>query len=695
MKKIYRFMLLCAIPGMLSLAACTSSPETDTPGGNEGGEKVDIAISTSSTRTSLENDTYVHWSEDDMVWINGGSYPVTVNESDPTSAIVSGVEKSYSYLAAYPADAQLLSDGNKEFLSIFLPNNQPYTPGSFAMNANPMVAYSTSASLAFKNVCGIIRFGITGSVTLASISVSGNNSETLSGYLDISLENIIGGNIETTPSTALPTGKTVTVNCGEGITLDPVTPLYVYAVIPVQTYTQGFTITLTASDGSTCLQSTNKSVRIERSKIREMEPFAFTAAQNISITTDAVTSTSIDYTVSAKASSSIRTMIIAKSMWDHYLNGSFAEIPEELPKAILSQLGTTVSTNAQGTYSVEATQAIHLNGQAGILASTDYKILASYADGESSVGTVTIQDIRTLAPSGEAPMLTVTSVLEAKRPWAIARFQIETTNAANIYCYMLSQTVYDNESGSGLSDAEIIHKYGVALNEEALKAANSGGALRIFTQRKSNTQYVLLVLATGAGGKESISKTLYTTPAYIDPTATWTTVSTDANLLCGFFQIFGIPAFDISGLIVEKMDGKDIFRLTNAFPISLSPYFEAAGITAVSDGPFYFYIDATDPAAVKVETTENPLGLAHRDIGELSVGSGPFVLSPETVGTEYTFGIYDAQAGTIDLKSLILFGSQRPGDNYITAPSFLDLRLAAGNTLTTENFQKDPTPTEW
>lgn len=139
----------------LALQACTKSPaenpgRTDDPGNDEQNSKVTLTLSTPRTRTTLVSETYVHWSEEDIVQINGTNLPVIPDPNDPTRATISNVDTAEEYVALYsPDNGGYIPE--REVVEAYFRPEVPHTPDSFyTTGGNPMVAYSTSTSLEFK-----------------------------------------------------------------------------------------------------------------------------------------------------------------------------------------------------------------------------------------------------------------------------------------------------------------------------------------------------------------------------------------------------------------------------------------------------------------------------------------------------------------------------------------------------------------
>jgi hypothetical protein len=211
----------------LALQACTKSPaenpgRTDDPGNDEQNSKVTLTLSTPRTRTTLVSETYVHWSEEDIVQINGTNLPVIPDPNDPTRATISNVDTAEEYVALYsPDNGGYIPE--REVVEAYFRPEVPHTPDSFyTTGGNPMVAYSTSTSLEFKNIGGLLRIGVTGDASIASVMLSGNAGEPIAGHFEISKSDLASGSLDFAPGegSAQFVSTSVTMTCTENVRLD-------------------------------------------------------------------------------------------------------------------------------------------------------------------------------------------------------------------------------------------------------------------------------------------------------------------------------------------------------------------------------------------------------------------------------------------------------------------------------------------
>ena len=282
MKKIIVFSILA----MIAFTACQTK-EIEEP--IKDNSTVFTAIVedgfSGDTKTSLDGSGNVLWKLGDQVSVFAAS---TVNEqyqvsdaSDgktaatlnkiPAGGFVAGTEIDNN-VAFYPYASTTeiaKSVSNYVISEIELPATQTYAAGSFGNGAFPMAAVTSSTednNFKFKNVLGGLKLQLKGTATITSITVTGNNDEILCG--DAEVTTAYGG----VPSIVLSdaSAKTVTLNCGAGVTLDSETATSFIIALPPMTMTGGFTVVVSDSESKQMEITTSKSQTITRSNLLKM-----------------------------------------------------------------------------------------------------------------------------------------------------------------------------------------------------------------------------------------------------------------------------------------------------------------------------------------------------------------------------------------------------------------------------------------
>lgn len=245
MKKF--FFIAVAALAALAFASCSEQEQPEAVNGNTvftATIEQDV-----DTKTILSDLFKVFWSSDDQVSVNGCLCYASPKEGDASVADfkpINGEVLTAPYIAVYPA--LLVKDGVLE-----LPEVQSYKAGSF--NA-PMYAQSQDTNLNFKNICGLFCFSLKGTDKIKSISITAN--EPLCGTFTM----LDGATMDLTGE-----GKTVTLDCGEGVVLDEYSATKFYIYLPPKTYSAGLEVVITNTEGITFSKTTIADATIARSNI--------------------------------------------------------------------------------------------------------------------------------------------------------------------------------------------------------------------------------------------------------------------------------------------------------------------------------------------------------------------------------------------------------------------------------------------
>ncbi len=237
------------------------------------------------TRTSLDEQGNVLFKKGDQISIFIGStineqFQVTDDSDGKTSASliqVSGsgfvaggeLESNVAYYPYASATTSAKNEGSDIRGDLIRPPVQYYAEGSFGNGAFPMAAVTTDTDdmrLKFKNVLGGVKLQLTGTATISSISVTGNNDEILCGAAEVTVSNTSMPTISLTDASA----KTVTLDCGEGVQLNAETATSFIIALPPMTMESGFTVVVTDTEGKQMEIKTTNPQTINRSKLLKM-----------------------------------------------------------------------------------------------------------------------------------------------------------------------------------------------------------------------------------------------------------------------------------------------------------------------------------------------------------------------------------------------------------------------------------------
>ena len=595
-----KLLLLAVFP--LAMAQCDKiqEPEADSlPSGRTVTLTAISADAEASTRTMLENDRRVLWSVDDIVHIiqsdgNVWDYMVIPDEGDPVFATIPDVMESDEYLAFYSGNgAYIMPD--EENIYPYVERMQQYIPGSFYGGANPMAAYSTTTELQFHNLGSVIRIGITGNASVSELSLTGNNGESVSGYMAVPKTDVVNGSYSRTYRVTDeddPDFKSVQMWVDGHVALDPSSPTYFYFGVVPQSFSEGFTVYARDSQGNVSIRSTFAATDAFRSEIVAMEPFEFEPVSAPVIAEMSAAASSISGTVNAVKGAHIKAAAFMKSEWDTMSESE----RESVLEYVFAGKEADFMVGIDGTCAFTLNSAFSFYNETVILPENEYVVVVDYSDINSTFGLLSSAEVTTAAASGEAPGLSVG--LESVDKYFEMCVTISASNASNIRYCILPEAEYRLQVESGRSDREIVLERGLLLPDDALETALSGVLYNWFEDYTliPATDYVLLVLAMSEGGMETISSATASTLVHIAPDAQWQTVA-ETYADCNFhIHTLGAVYYYSGEMSVEKMSGKNIFRLH--IPLYSDEAFvmlmEEAGFVCDYED-FILYIDGTLP----------------------------------------------------------------------------------------------------
>lgn len=239
-------LFLAAILAALVLAV--SCDGLTLPG---GGVAVPVTVFSASIdemdiKSQLADRGKVNWEETDVVCVNSSMFSVKPKNpaTDALLILQNGQRPPVAPFAAiYPSS--LYVDGK-----YILPDTQIYSEGK--INA-PMYATGNSQDLKFRNICGVVCLNITGEDKIKSITVKTNSAgERISGEFFI---------VQGTDDKMMmhpSNGRTVTIECGEGVQLNMSAAKQFYFFFPPATYSAGLKFTAVNSNNKSYVLTTEK-----------------------------------------------------------------------------------------------------------------------------------------------------------------------------------------------------------------------------------------------------------------------------------------------------------------------------------------------------------------------------------------------------------------------------------------------------
>ena len=290
MKRFLLFALVATI-----FVACTTDQTQDIAVRIEVPETLTVSFEENS-RIQLQDGKTV-WTEGDLVsvfyrsnanqkWQFQGQ---TGERTGNLKCIANGqaTQELSDIVVVYPYNESYYINPRTCNVQASLPATQTYLADSYGLNGNIMISQSEYNQIALKSVCGWLKVQLTGNgEAVQSITLKGNNGEQVAGQVYINSadatctlaaedglsgdDSIAGGNLvfDDTIFTS------VTLNCGEGVTLGS-EPTAFYIALPPQTFENGVTVEIECLHCKTAIKSTDNTITIQRNVIQPMAAFEF------------------------------------------------------------------------------------------------------------------------------------------------------------------------------------------------------------------------------------------------------------------------------------------------------------------------------------------------------------------------------------------------------------------------------------
>ena len=244
-----------------------------------------------ATRTYIDGtgtNVRMHWTANDAIAIFFSTYGQKFLFQGKTgdrggafaaeSVVFSGGFETDRYYAIYPYREDLLLDETHGVITTILPATQSYAERSFGLGASVMTAVTQNRNdyhLSFSNALCFLKLQVYGGAKVKTIALQGNNNEPLAGSVEIDTRPESGPVVSFPDESQLSASLTLTLDCGEGVTtgttVEEATAFFF--ALPPTTFTKGFTVTITDTEGNAATKATQKTIDIERNRIQPMEAF--------------------------------------------------------------------------------------------------------------------------------------------------------------------------------------------------------------------------------------------------------------------------------------------------------------------------------------------------------------------------------------------------------------------------------------
>ncbi len=280
--------------------ACQQEIILENPVQNTGEEFVaSLECFDGPTKTSMTEENSIVWTKGDQIAIfqgatvadtyqvkeqcdgtSSGIFTLISDNSEVNGEFSSGMEipaniAVYPYSDGLGCSSKTVSEGGVEstFYTISgfqFPSSQQYQANSFAQESFAMVAVTNSVSdhsLKFKNVNGALKLQLCGECAVKRIILKGNNNEKLAGSSSITA--YPGAKVPSITMSAEATG-TITLDCGDGVQLDPAVPTLFIISVPPTVFSNGFTVKVVDTEGKVMPIKASVSNEIKRSSVLKM-----------------------------------------------------------------------------------------------------------------------------------------------------------------------------------------------------------------------------------------------------------------------------------------------------------------------------------------------------------------------------------------------------------------------------------------
>lgn len=287
-----RSKIFFGIAAMLLFSSCEESFEigTNLEGVNSSEVFTATTESDPSTRTSISGYTNddgcyaLYWTKGDAISISDGVNTAVYTTSDSNSSTAEFVlsegfvnNSASQYTAFYPSTITMSN--------MVLPATQNYVSDN--VENFPMCAVSTNKDLAFKNLCGIIRFSLkseeSGQVSISSISLSADQG--MSGTFTVGDDNA-----------AVVSGSDgVVLNCADAKMLYTTSATDFNIIVPQGEYNP-LKVKICEADGKEINLVSEGAISVKRSEITRIILTLAKSTFDTSLETIPITDSDVDFT---------------------------------------------------------------------------------------------------------------------------------------------------------------------------------------------------------------------------------------------------------------------------------------------------------------------------------------------------------------------------------------------------------------
>ena len=270
--------VLIALSALL-LASCVQDAITDVAIDLADTDKIYASIGEVENRVELNKDVQLVWTAEDRLIVAGPNtfkrYKFDGKTGDKSGTFtrtntytVLDVDLDRYYATAYCSTQYGITNNR---LRLYSPSSgtqvQEYNPnGCGAVNAAMVFGVSDDGkNFTFRNLMGYLRISLTGEKTVQSIQLINNSGDNISGryYVYVDKPETVTWYSSSSPQ------PTILLDCKEGVQLSS-EPTDFYFIIKPMELTEGVTLNVAFTDGTTFVQSTTKAITIAQNRIQPM-----------------------------------------------------------------------------------------------------------------------------------------------------------------------------------------------------------------------------------------------------------------------------------------------------------------------------------------------------------------------------------------------------------------------------------------
>ena len=288
----------------LAFAACTQTAvEIEVMERHDTPDIITVGFEGDDTRIQLNEAQKTVWTKGDQVSVfyrsNANQQWKYDGETGARTANLKRVDAGTAtrdmdrVVVVYPYNEDYYINPSTYNVQASLPATQTYLKNSYGLDGNIMISSAEYNDVTLKNVCGWLKLQLTGDgEVVKSITFKGNNGEQVAGELYINSADATAilasdmGDIAEDDGESAAGGaganlsfddvvlKSVTLDCGEGVTLGAEATAF-YIALPPQTFENGFKVEIICADDTKMVKSTSNALSIERNHIQPMAAIEF------------------------------------------------------------------------------------------------------------------------------------------------------------------------------------------------------------------------------------------------------------------------------------------------------------------------------------------------------------------------------------------------------------------------------------